>query len=47
MNDYIAYYPNRYRAEKARVKGMEIVIKVEGGYTVMDYSTYRRWKKQK
>ena len=40
-------YPNRYQAEKNRVKGLDIVCKVCGGYAVMTYAEYRDWKKQK
>lgn len=40
-------YATRYQAEKARRKGAEIVVKVDGGYAVMTYADYRVWKNQK
>ena len=40
-------YTTRYQAEKALCKGAEIVVKVDGGYTVMTYAEYNIWKKQK
>ena len=40
-------YKTRYQAEKARRKGAEIVVKVDGGYAVMTYAEYNTWKKQK
>lgn len=40
-------YETRYKAEKARKKGEEVVVKVCGGYAVMTYEEYRVWKKQK
>ena len=40
-------YKTRYQAEKARRKGAEIVVKVDGGYAVMPYAEYNTWKKQK
>jgi NADH:ubiquinone oxidoreductase subunit E len=39
-------YPTRYQAYKARRYG-EVVVKVCGGYAVMDAAAYRVWKKQK
>lgn len=40
-------YQTRYRAEKVRRKGEEVVVKVCGGYVVMSYADYRIWKSQK
>ena len=40
-------YKTRYQAEKARIKGEEIVVKVCGGYAVMSYAYYNTWRKQK
>ena len=40
-------YETRYQAEKARIKGAEIVVKVCGGYAVMSYDYYYTWRKQK
>lgn len=40
-------YPTRYQAEKARIRGYEIVVRVSGGYAVMTYYEYHVWKKQK
>ena len=40
-------YKTRYQAEKARRKGAEIVVKVDGGYAVMTYAEYSVWKNQK
>lgn len=40
-------YPTRYRATKEKKYG-EVVVKVEGGYAVMDAGYYYRiWRKQK
>ncbi len=41
------HFENRYQAEKARRKGVEVVVKTGDGYTVMEYSEYYTWKKQK
>jgi len=40
-------YKTRYQAEKNRVKGEEIIVKVCGGYAVMIYSDYNVWKCQR
>lgn len=45
-------YKNRYQAEKARktepcFNGDEIIVKVDGGFVLMDALQYRIWKKQK
>lgn len=40
-------YPNRYQAEKNRKKGKEAVVKVCGGYAVMNYADYNVWRRQK
>ena len=40
-------YKNRYQAEKARIRGEEVVIKVCGGYAVMSCQEYNIWHKQK
>lgn len=39
-------YETRYKAKKAAT-GDDVVVKVEGGYTVMSASDYQIWKKQK
>ena len=39
-------YTSRYYAKKA-ASGDEVVVKVEGGYTVMTADYYNTWKKQK
>ena len=39
-------YKNRYQAQKAK-RGGEVVVKVEGGYTLMDARDYRIWRSQK
>ena len=45
-------FPNRYQAQKARstspfFNGVEMIVKVCGGYVLMDADTYRIWKQQK
>ena len=40
-------YKTRYKAEKVRRKGEEVVVKVCGGYTLMTHAEYRVWKNQK
>lgn len=45
-------YKTRYLACKERknnpfYNGSEIIVKVGGGYTIMDADKYRIWKKQK
>ena len=45
-------FKNRYQAEKARrtepfFNGAEVIVKVEGGYVLMDAVDYRVWRKQK
>ena len=45
-------FKNRYQADKARrtepfFNGAEKIIKVWGGYALMDAEEYRIWKKQK
>lgn len=39
-------YKNRYQATKHKKNG-DVVVKVEGGYTVMTAQDYRIWKNQK
>lgn len=39
-------YPTRYMARKHRLAN-EVTVKVEGGYTNMDYMDYKFWLKQK
>ena len=39
-------YKNRYQAKKAAGYG-DIVVRVEGGYTVMSAENYKIWKRQK
>lgn len=39
-------YINRYYANKAK-SGGEVAVKVDGGYTLMSYSNYQTWRKQK
>lgn len=40
-------YKTRHQAEKDRRKGVERVVKVDGGYTLMTYKDYENWRKQK
>lgn len=45
-------FKNRYQADKARktdqfFNGTEKIVKVEGGYTLMDAEEYRIWRNQK
>ena len=45
-------FKNRYQADKARktetfYNGTEKIIKVCGGYVLMDAEEYRTWKMQK
>ena len=45
-------FKNRYQADKARktepfFNGAEKIIKVYGGYVLMDAEEYRNWKMQK
>ena len=39
-------YDTRYQARKAATGG-EVVVKVNGGYTVMSARDYQIWRKQK
>ena len=39
-------YSTRYQAKKNAKYG-DVVVKVDGGYVVMDARDYRIWKKQK
>lgn len=39
-------YKNRYQAKK-HAKSNEVIVKVEGGYAIMDAAYYNVWKKQK
>lgn len=39
-------YKNRYQSKKY-ANGNEVVVKVEGGYVIMDAASYNVWKKQK
>lgn len=39
-------YNTRYQAKK-NATSEEKVVKVDGGYTIMSYDEYRRWKGQK
>lgn len=43
----MAIYKSYYEARKARVTTECKVVKVEGGYMIMDYASYIRWKKQR
>lgn len=46
-NDYTGLFESRYYAKKY-AKGDEVVVKVEGGYTVMPADFYYKiWKTQK
>lgn len=40
-------YKSRYYAAKAKTDDNDVVVKVEGGYTIMDAWEYDVWKKQK
>ena len=39
-------YKSRYQANKDKKYG-QVVVKVDGGYTIMEYSDWQVWKKQK
>lgn len=39
-------FKNRYQATKYR-RNYQVVVKVCGGYTLMDVADYRVWRKQK
>lgn len=39
-------YETRYKAKKAATSD-DVVVKIEGGYTVMSASDYQIWKMQK
>ena len=41
------FFETRYKAEKDRRKGEEVVVKCSGGFLVMTYDEYRVWKLQK
>lgn len=46
-DDFTGLFKSRYYAKKY-AKGDEVVVKVDGGYTVMDAQFYHTiWKKQK
>ena len=46
-DDFTGLFRSRYYAKKY-AKGDEVVVKVEGGYTVMSANYYyNTWKKQK
>jgi hypothetical protein len=45
-DDLTGLFKTRYYAKKY-AKGDEVVVKVEGGYTVMTADYYNTWKKQK
>lgn len=39
-------YKTRYQANKAKT-GNEVIVKVCGGYKLMEAKDYREWRKQK
>jgi len=39
-------YPTRYQAKK-HATGADVVVKVDGGYAVMDAVYYQTWRRQK
>lgn len=45
-DDYTGLFKSRYYAKKY-AKGNEVVVKVDGGYTVMSANYYRIWKNEK
>lgn len=45
-DDLTGLFKTRYYAKKY-AKGDEVVVKVEGGYTVMTADYYNTWKEQK
>lgn len=45
-DDFKGLYESRYYAKKY-AKGNEVVVKVDGGYTIMDANYYKTWKNQK
>lgn len=45
-NEMTGLYTSRYYAKK-NACSYEVVVKVCGGYTIMDAAAYRIWKNQK
>lgn len=45
-DDYTGLFKSRYYAKKY-ARGDDVVVKVEGGYTVMPADHYRIWKREK
>ena len=39
-------YKSRYQANKVKEYG-QVIVKIEGGYTIMSYQDWIVWKKQK
>ena len=39
-------YKTRYEANKDR-QGLDIIVKVCGGYTIMEPSNYKTWRQQR
>lgn len=46
MCDKYGMYQNRYQARKYAT-GSEVVVKVCGGYAIMDAGEWMRWRKQR
>lgn len=40
-------FKNRYQAKKALHDDKEVIVKVDGGYTIMSNEEYHVWKLQK
>jgi len=45
-DDFTGLFTSRYYAKK-HAKGDDVVVKVNGGYTVMSADYYKIWKNQK
>lgn len=45
-DDFTGLYKTRYYAKK-HAKGSEVVVKVDGGYTIMSADYKRIWKNEK
>ena len=46
MCDKYGMYQTRYQARKA-ASGRDVVVKVYGGYRIMDAGEYNIWRKQR
>ena len=46
MDEKTGLYKSRYLAKKAAY-GSQVIVKVDGGYTIMDAKQYNIWRYQK